>query len=1051
MYQQLCSRVSWTVREGNSLIARNSFLFRASGRFVHNSSRANKTGSANTIMETALANNAPLPKLSSGTVAMAAGKLTRFDNITKSQQDSRSYRGLQLENGLKVLLISDPTTDKSAAALSVEVGHLSDPDEIPGLAHFCEHMLFLGTKKYVNENDYMSFLSENGGSSNAATYADTTKYYFDVVPEKLPEALDRFSQFFIAPLFTESATEREINAVHSEHEKNLSMDVWRIRQVNKSLCDPKHPYYKFGTGSKKTLLEDPKISNINIREELMNFHSKWYSANIMSLAVFGKESLDDLEAMVVGMFSGIENKNVTSPQWKDLPFKEDHLATKTMVVPVKDSRSLTITFQTEDLERHYKAGPEHYASHLIGHEGVGSILSELKAKGWCNNLVGGYSTIGRGFGFFEVMVDLTQDGFEHVDDIVKIIFQYISMLKKEGPQKWIFDEYCDLCEMQFRFKDKENPLSLVSNVVHSMQSYPLEEVLAAPYLISDWRPDLIEDLWSKFYPQNARITVVGQKCEDKANCEEEWYGTKYSSEQIDATVLKNWAKADLNDKLHLPERNPFIPTDFELLPVDADIQSIPMIIHNTPMIRVWFKQDVEFLKPKTLMNLDFCSPIVYSDPLNCNLTHLFVQLFKDHLNEYLYAADLAGLRLMVANTTYGVSVSIGGYSHKQHILLEKVLEDMYSFKIDEKRFDILKEQYVRNLKNYQAEQPFQHAVYYLALLLTEQAWSKQELIDAADLVTVDRLRSFIDELLSRMHVECFIYGNVNKEKALEISGKVEEKLKNTDASVLPLLSRQLMLKREYKLNNGENCLFETTNDYHKSSCAELYLQCGMQNDQSNVYVDLVTQILSEPCYNQLRTKEQLGYIVFCGSRKSNGVQGIRVIVQSVKHPAFVEERIEHFLNGMVDHLENMTDEDFKRHKEALAAMKLEKPKRLSTQFTKFLNEIALQQYHFNRAQVEVAFLQTLTKQQIVDYYKEFIVMGASLRRSLSIHVVSTADGGAGHKDAPAEVTERSTNDTTTQKDFVTVSDLAGFKSTRALYPMVQPYIDIKPKGSKCKL
>lgn len=1028
-------------------------LIRLSNRSVHSGKAGNSSNQKtfNVMENTGLAHNVPLSKLAAATATTGTIKLTRIENITKSQQDNRNYRGLELENGLKVLLISDPTTDKSAAALSVEVGHLSDPDEIPGLAHFCEHMLFLGTKKYVNENDYMSFLSKNGGSSNAATYADTTKYYFDVVPEKLPEALDRFSQFFIAPLFTESATEREINAVHSEHEKNLSMDVWRIRQVNKSLCNPNHPYNKFGTGNKKTLLEDPKLSGINIRDELMKFHSKWYSANIMSLAVFGKESLDELESMVVQMFSDIENKNVESPSWKDLPYDHEQLATKTMVVPVKDSRSLTITFQTEDLERFYKAGPEHYVSHLIGHEGTGSILSDLKAKGWCNNLVGGYSTIGRGFGFFEVMVDLTQDGFEHIDDIVKIIFQYINMLKTKGPQKWIFEEYCNLCEMQFRFKDKENPLSLVSNVVHSMQNYPLEEVLAAPYLISEWRPDLIENLWEKFRPENSRITIVGQKCEEKARSAEEWYGTKYACEKISQSVMESWARPDLNEKLHLPEHNPFIPTDFELVPVDADIQSFPVIIHNTPMMRVWFKQDVEFLKPKTLMNLDFCSPIVYSDPLNCNLTHLYVQLFKDHLNEYLYAADLAGLRLMVANTTYGISVSIGGYNHKQHLLLEKVLEDMYNFQIDEKRFDILKEQYIRNLKNYNAEQPYQHAVYYLALLLSEQAWSKQELIDASELITVERLRSFIDELLSRMHVECFIHGNINKEKALEISRKVEDKLKNTDASVVPLLARQLMLKREYKLNTGENCLFETNNDYHKSSCAELYLQCGMQDDQSNVYIDLVTQILSEPCYNQLRTKEQLGYIVFCGSRKSNGVQGIRVIVQSAKHPAFVEERIENFLNGMTDYLETMSEEEFTRHKEALAAQKLEKPKRLSSQFTKFLNEISLQQYHFNRAQVEVAFLQTLTKQQIIEYYKEFIVMDAPSRRSLSIHVVSTAEGGAGDKNAPEDVTERSTNDTTSVKDFIKVCDLASFKSTRALYPMVQPYIDIKPKGSKCKL
>lgn len=128
---------------------------------------------------------------------------------------------------------------------------------------------------------------------------------------------------------------------------------------------------------------------------------------------------------------------------------------------------------------------------------------------------------------------------------------------------------------------------------------------------------------------------------------------------------------------------------------------------------------------------------------------------------------------------------------------------------------------------------------------------------------------------------------------------VEKKLDSTHANVLPLLSRQLMLKREYKLVNGERYLFETENEFHKSSCASVYLQCGPQDDRSNVFIDLVTQILSEPCYNQLRTKEQLGYIVFCGARKANGVHGIRFIVQSTKHPAFVEERIKIFLDNMV--------------------------------------------------------------------------------------------------------------------------------------------------------
>lgn len=71
------------------------------------------------------------------------------------------------------------------------VGSLSDPPNIAGLSHFCEHMLFLGTKKYPKENEYSQFLSEHAGSSNAFTSGEHTNYYFDVSHEHLEGALDR--------------------------------------------------------------------------------------------------------------------------------------------------------------------------------------------------------------------------------------------------------------------------------------------------------------------------------------------------------------------------------------------------------------------------------------------------------------------------------------------------------------------------------------------------------------------------------------------------------------------------------------------------------------------------------------------------------------------------------------------------------------------------------------------------------------------------------------------------------------------------------------------
>lgn len=324
----------------------------SSNRFISSSTQSFASSAKIQSMKSTAQTNGNASSIAS----VCIDSTNRYDNIVKSQEDQRKYRGLKLDNGIKVLLVSDPTTDKSAACLCVEVGHMSDPAEIPGLAHFCEHMLFLGTEKYPDENGYSSFLSKNGGSSNAATYPDVTKYYFDVVPEKLDEALDRFSQFFISPLFTESATIREINAVNSEHEKNLATDVWRIRQVNKSLANPKHAYSKFGTGNKETLLDIPKEKDIDIRDELIKFHKQWYSSNIMNLAIFGKESLDELEDMTLKYFSEIENKIVEVPKWSDDIYLDDQKAIKLMIVPVKDSRNLTISFQIPDLDEHFRCG-----------------------------------------------------------------------------------------------------------------------------------------------------------------------------------------------------------------------------------------------------------------------------------------------------------------------------------------------------------------------------------------------------------------------------------------------------------------------------------------------------------------------------------------------------------------------------------------------------------------------------------------------------------------------------------------------------------------------
>lgn len=95
----------------------------------------------------------------------------------------------------------------------------------------------------------------------------------------------------------------------------------------------------------------------------------------------------------------------------------------------------------------------------------------------------------------------------------------------------------------------------------------------------------------------------------------------------------------------------------------------------------------------------------------------------------------------------------------------------------------------------------------------------------------------------------------------------------------------------------------------------------------------------------------LGYIVFSGPRRANGVQGLRFIIQSEKAPHYLESRVEAFLCTMEKAVEEMSEEAFQKHIQALAIRRLDKPKKLSAECAKYWGEIISQQYNFDRGEL----------------------------------------------------------------------------------------------------
>ncbi|XP_065653291.1 insulin-degrading enzyme-like isoform X1 [Hydra vulgaris] len=954
--------------------------------------------------------------------------------IKKSENDPRDYCFLVLDNELQILLVSDQATETAAASVDVYVGFENDPDDVPGIAHFCEHMLFLGTHKYPIENEYSKFLSQNCGYSNAYTSDQHTNYYFEVKSDQLEGALDRFAQFFICPLFTESSTERELNAIHSEFQKNVFNDTRRISSVDKETSKPGHVYTKFGSGNITTLKTIPSEKNIDIRDRLLKFYETNYSANIMTLVVLGKESLIDLEKMVVSKFKDIANKNTIMSFSSEHPYSQDQLSLSFNVATIKNHHSLQLRFPMPDLHAWYKKKPEYYVSHLIGHEGEGSLLSLLKRNGWVQNLSTMLNINTKGYQFFVIEMKLTNDGLGHVTEIITAVFQYINLLKSDSAHEWMYKEIQMLKGIEFRYKDVTSPRSYVTELSSLMQQYPPDDILYGPYMMEEFSPDLIKMIIDLLTPDKFRYFVGSPNFKGEALLKTNHYDAEYKVNHIEAAQIKQWESCGLNPDLHFPDKNPFIPCSLEVKVTKKDIKNVPYIFKDTEMMRIWYKADDTFLLPKAIINLSIKSPVANNNPLENNLLAMFVEILKDELNELLYSADLAKLNCIITQTRSGIFIYIHGYDNKQHLVLLKIIEKLKELKIKEDRFNAIKESKEKSLKNHELVEPYQQVSLCSMHLVDEAIWDVDDKLVCMKDVTVKSLEEYISRFLVSIFVECLLCGNLLQDDVNAIITIMEEKLLTNAQPLFPL---QHILPRTYCLNKGINYLFEKRSKLHITSCIYTLVQVGIQETKVNVLCEIITSMLHEPFYDQLRTKEQLGYIVHCGISNSVSTKGIFLLVQSDKQPSYVEKRIGIFLNDFEETILNMDALVFSDYVQSLIEKKLEKPKRLDQEALQYLSEIKTKQYHFKRGEVEAKALQSLTKEDVLFFYKKYICPSSNARKSLTIAILG--------KDAQSLLED------TEKKDWMIVDDVLRFKSGLGLYPLVRPYNnEIKLLGTSAK-
>ncbi|XP_043723576.1 nardilysin-like isoform X2 [Telopea speciosissima] len=890
----------------------------------------------------------------------------------------------------------DSQTKKAAAAMCVGMGSFSDPFEAQGLAHFLEHMLFMGSTEFPDENEYDSYLSKHGGSSNAYTETEFTCYHFEVKREFLKGALKRFSQFFVSPLVKAEAMERELLAIDSEFNQVLQSDACRLQQLQCHTSRPSHPFNRFFWGNKKSLA-DAMEKGIDLREQILQLYRKNYHGGLMKLVVIGGEPLDVLEDWVVELFSSVKEGPQFKPEDRKVApiWKAGKLY---RLEAVKDVHVLNLTWTLPCLHKEYLKKPQDFLAHLMGHEGSGSMHYFLKTRGWATSLSAGVGDEGMQRSsiayIFGISIHLTDSGLEKVYEVIGVVYQYLKLLRQSVPLEWIFKELQDIGNMDFRFAEEQPQDDYAAELAGNLLLYPEEHVIYGDYAFEVWDEKLLKHVLSFFTAENMRIDILSKFTDKQSQVFqfEPWFGSRYTEEDISPSLLALWSDPPVIDSsLHLPLKNEFIPSDFSIRRNNSSDTlvnvNLPRCILDLPLMKFWYKLDETFKLPRA--NTYFLITVKggYNNVKNCVLTELFVTLLKDELNEILYQAGVAKLETSLSIISDKLELRVYGFNDKLPVLLSKILTIAKSFLPTHDRFVVIKEDMERAFRNTNMK-PRNHSAYLRLQVLRKKFWDVDDKLACLSDISVADLEEFIPELLSQFHVEGLCHGNLSEEEAINISNIFRDNF-----SVEPLPMEVRHEEHILCLPSGANLVRDVAvkNKLEMNSVVELYFQIeqdiGVESTKLRALADLFDDIVEEPLFNQLRTKEQLGYVVECSPRMTYRVLGFCFCVQSSNYdPVYLQGRVDNFITSLQKLLVELDDESFENHRSGLIAKKLEKDPSLTYETNHLWGQIVDKRYLFDMSEKEAEELRSITKNDVIDWFNEYFRPSSPKCRRLAVHV-----------------------------------------------------------------
>jgi insulysin len=927
-----------------------------------------------------------------------------FVNILTPSLAERQTLKLRLDNGLEAIIISDPNTDKSGVLLSVRVGSWDDPEEHPGIAHFLEHLLFLGTKKYPEEGDYHRYIRDHGGQTNAFTANHITSYMFAVDNANFDGALNRFSEFFKEPLFNESGVTRELKAIDQEFLKNLENDDWRESFVHKNLAKDTHPYYRFNAGNSQTL------GNTS-RDDVKSWYKEHYSANLMRLMVISDQPLETLKELVIQDFSGVANNKRTAKVVKERYTDKEMLTSMVTLQPVKELRQLTIAWELPEKFVDMKlTRPDSIICHVLGHEGSESLLEQLKREGLADALACGGMNVGANHRDVYLQIGLTDKGFHKVNTVVERVFQAINNFRNKQLPSYLFKEIQKIETLKYQYQPRQDVFMSLMNhgfTIHDedISTYPIHTTIVQRY-----DPKSVEDLLNYLTPYHAIYYLKAPKgtTDVTYDREEPWFKVLYSVQDIDEKQLDQWNDSLTHENIDIPASNPFIPDELAIAQgitsgSEKKLVPQPEIVCDDSRGLFYYVFDNQFHEPKISWSIEIKTPeVVVGDASKVVFADLYVKTLQESLKKYSYPADVAGLKYSISRSDNGIAIKIAGFNDKAIQLLGKILEAMREKSVDMTNYKTHKETLLREYVNFSKESPLQQDSELLKKTIYRYYTTEKEKAAAIKKISQKRYKEYVSNLFNETYIEALLYGNMSRNDALVAQEMLKESFYARE------YDRDMRLEQEViDFTDEYGPLYLLTKTPMQGNAVILAIEYLPYSLKARAAQEILMKGMSEPFFSQLRTKQQTGYIVLNdGQDVERHLFNLFAVQSSTHDTRDLLARFELFIEGFLQELKNeqLTVDRFNQIKTA-NIRKLETPAKSIGEMGKLLQTLAFDfNGDFKWIDKRLQATKDLTYEEFIEISKE--MLGRSNKRRVAFMM----KGEQEEKDVFNYVKARSTNE-----------------------------------------